>query len=142
MTLDDLFTHLANQGPLHPNGARERYGSLYMPTPGALVMVHGVPMRHLCTTGDGAFRVTSMTGWATTLTGEELAEEARVFLEAHRAGLSWREVFNAGYVIQDVTTAFLRAEEAGYPYVAWNGRVYETRTGRPCVPEVLEADLR
>jgi len=45
--------------------------------------------------------------------------------------LSWRFIFNSDLIFgYTVNSAFGMAEVCGYPYIAWNGRIYNVETGK------------
>lgn len=44
--------------------------------------------------------------------------------------MNWSNVFNASLSVWiNIGYAFRAANEAGYPYTAWNGRIYNSQTG-------------
>ncbi len=43
--------------------------------------------------------------------------------------ISWKDIFNTNHKFMfDINSAFETAKYYGYPYVYWNGRIYDVNT--------------
>jgi hypothetical protein len=54
--------------------------------------------------------------------------------------VSWKNTFNSNLKMHGITNAFKNARDNGYPFVAWNGFIYDVNSNATEIDRIIEVD--